>query len=119
MKSGSAILIVDDDEMFRLLLKDVLGDRGYKLFEAPSSEVALEMLEKQKPDMAIVDVDLPAMNGIELATIIKKQNPQFPIIMITGYAALYSPADVLATGVEAFLQKPIAMDKLLSILTQL
>ncbi len=119
MKSGSTILIVDDDDIFRKLLIDILSDRGYKLLEAPSGETALEVIEKQKPDVAIVDVDLPTMNGIELAKIIKGQYPQFPIVMITGYAALYTPADVLSIGVEAFLQKPIAMDKLLSVLTQL
>ncbi|MBI3586931.1 MAG: response regulator [Ignavibacteriales bacterium] len=119
MKKGSTILIVDDDEVFRQLLIDALGERGYKLLETSSSEIVLEMLEKQKPDMAIIDVDLPTMNGIELTKAIKEQHPQFPIVMITGYAALYSPADVLATGVEAFLQKPITMDKLMSIIAQL
>lgn len=119
MKSGSTILIVDDDEIFRELLTEVFSERGYKTLEASSGEIALEILEQQQPHIAIVDVDLPTMNGIELAKIIKEQHPQFPIVMITGYAALYSPEDVLATGVEAFLQKPIRMEKLLSVLTQL
>jgi CheY-like chemotaxis protein len=119
MKSGSRILVVDDDDVNRDLLCDVLESHGFDVREAENGEEAVAARKEYKPHLAIVDLDMPKMNGIEFTQHVKKETPQFPIIMITGYAKFYSPEDILASGVDAFLQKPLDINKLLELVGQL
>ena len=119
MKLGSKILVVDDNEDFRELLKDVLETKGFSIIEAGDGEEALEQYKKTDPAGAIVDLDMPKMNGIELSKELKKINAKFPILMVTAYASWYSPEEILATGIDAFLSKPVTMDKLVKVIEQL
>jgi CheY-like chemotaxis protein len=119
MKTGSTILVVDDNADFRELLKDMLVSRGFNIKQAADGEEALELLEKESADMSIVDLDMPRMNGLEFSQKVKEKMPTFPIVMVTAYASFYSPAEILASGVDAFLQKPINIDKLIKVIEQL
>jgi CheY-like chemotaxis protein len=119
MKPGSHILVVDDDAFFRDLLREVLTEHGYKVSEAVDGIDALKFLQQTSVDMVVADLEMPNMNGLDLTRQLKKERPQFPIVMVTAYAALHTPSDILAAGVDAFLQKPVPMDKLVKIIEQL
>jgi CheY-like chemotaxis protein len=119
MKPGSQILIVDDNDDFRTTLAAALRGHGYNITEASDGEEAIVKLRTTDNDMAIVDLDMPKLNGLALSKKIKDAAPDFPIVMVTGYAQLYSPAEILSVGIDAFLQKPVPMEKLLDVIQRL
>jgi CheY-like chemotaxis protein len=119
MESGAAILIVDDDPDFRELLRQALEISEYRVFEAGDGQEGIQVMKSERIDLAIVDLDMPMMNGIDFTKTVKAASPQLPIMMITGYAQLYSPGDILASGVDAFLQKPVDWSKILSAIERL
>lgn len=119
MKQGPTILLIDDNEDFREALKHLLVSHGYRICEAGNGEQALELMHVETPDLAIVDLDMPKMNGIEFSRRVKKDWPGFPILMVTAYSRFYSTKEVLAAGIDAFLQKPIDGDKLIEVINQL
>ena len=112
MKPGAKILVIDDNKEFRSILVDVLEGKGFQVFEAGDGEEALDVMRLTPVQMAIVDLDMPKMNGIEFSRRAKAANPKFPIIMVTAFAQFYSPAEVLSAGVDAFLRKPVDLDRL-------
>jgi CheY-like chemotaxis protein len=107
MKPGARILVVDDNADFRKILRIILEGKGYAVEEAGDGRQALDLIEGMKFNMAIVDLDMPRMNGLEFSKRVKAQDPKFPIMMITAYAQFYTPAEILASGIDAFLQKPV------------
>ena len=119
MRSGSRILIVDDNDDFREMLAGALRSHGYLVSEAADGEEALASLTHNVPDMAIVDLDMPKLNGLALSKQVKDALPQFPIVMVTGYAQFYSAAEILSVGIDAFLQKPVPMENLLEVIRKL
>lgn len=116
MRPGSRILVVDDNEDFRQMLATALRGHGYLTSEAADGEEALIVLANTHPDMAIVDLDMPKLNGLELSKKVKETMPTFPIVMVTGYAQFYSAAEILSVGIDAFLQKPVPMERLLDVI---
>jgi CheY-like chemotaxis protein len=119
MKPELKLLLIDDNEDFRVALKHVLSSSKFEVIEAGNGEQALEKMSLEMPDMAIVDLDMPKMNGIEFSRKAKKERPDFPIIMVTAYSQFYSSKEIIAAGIDAFLQKPIDGEKLLAVIQQL
>lgn len=119
MKPGARILVIDDNPDARSLLRTILEEKGFTVFEAGNGEEALKVMEEMLVHLAVVDLDMPRMNGIEFSKRAKAGNPRFPIIMVTAFAQFYSPAEVLASGVDAFLQKPVDLSRLLKAIEQL
>jgi DNA-binding NtrC family response regulator len=93
MKFGGRILVIDDNEEARELLKTILSEKGYQILEAGDGEQALEVMSTSLIHMAIVDLDMPRMNGIEFSKRAKAARPDLPIIMVTAYSQFYVPAD--------------------------
>lgn len=119
MKPELKLLLIDDNEDFRVALKGLLSSHNFEIVEAANGEQALEMMNVHQPDMAIVDLDMPKMNGIEYSRRAKKDRPSFPIIMVTAYSQFYSSKEIIAAGIDAFLQKPIDGEKLIAVIRQL
>jgi CheY-like chemotaxis protein len=119
MKPGARILVIDDNAEARLLLKDILEGKGYAVFEAVDGQEALEVLERTLVHLAIVDLDMPRVNGLEFTRRAKTGYPQLPVIMVTAFSQFYSPAEILAAGVDAFLQKPLDLARLMKAIEQL
>jgi CheY-like chemotaxis protein len=113
------LLIVDDDQDLLNTLSEYFIRVGYMVTKAINGLEALEFFKHADFDLALLDVELPEMNGIELTKEIKKINQDFPIILITGYSHLYRPQDVLSLDVEAFLKKPLNLQELVSIVNQI
>jgi CheY-like chemotaxis protein len=115
MKSGSTILVVEDEDIHRLILKRVLENNGYVVLDATNGAEGLEVMRTLKVDLAIVDLEMSVMDGMEFTKWVKEINPNFPVIIVTAHATNYSPQNILAANVEAFIQKPIVTDELLRI----
>jgi two-component system chemotaxis response regulator CheY len=106
------ILIVDDDESIRQIVKLCLSDEGYEAFEAPNGQVALDTLDEIRPDLILLDLRMPVMDGWEFARRYKSlPGPHAPIVaFIAALNAEQECADLDAAGV---LSKPFDLDELL------
>lgn len=116
MKPGSRILIVDDNDDFRAILATALGSHGFLVSEAANGHEALAAMTEPIPHMAIVDLDMPKMNGLEFSRRVKEAAPDFPIVLMTGYEQSYSADELLFLGIDTILQKPVPMEKLLDVI---
>jgi two-component system, cell cycle response regulator DivK len=104
------ILVVEDQPDNRRILRDMLGNAGYELIEAETGEEALIAVEAQRPDLILMDIQLPVMDGYE-ATRRIRSNPKLksiPIIAVTSYALAGDEAKALAVGCNAYVTKPSA-----------
>jgi PAS domain S-box-containing protein len=110
------ILIVDDNEDARMLLADVLAAFGHKVESAADGPAALAMLEVFKPDVAILDIGLPGMDGYELATRIREMpgHPKLRLLALTGYGQPRDVTHTKAAGFDVHLVKPIDVQRLLA-----
>src|SRR3990167_6816037 len=105
------ILVVDDETTMLETLSSFFGSRGYQLMTAASAEAALKLIKEEQPSLALIDIKLPVMNGIELLKIIKRDYPSVKTFVITAYDEENKKA-VEAIGVDAFFAKPIGLDGL-------
>jgi CheY-like chemotaxis protein len=117
VQSGSSkankILAVDDTAFFLTILKKILQDSRYNLTCVSSGRDALKYLEKHTPDMFLLDIEMPGMDGYELATKIKESGQKAPIIFLTGNAKKEYLAKAVKSGAADFIIKPINKDVLL------
>ncbi|NOY64822.1 MAG: response regulator [Nitrospirae bacterium] len=79
------ILVVDDDPAIRMLYKEELEEEGYDVVVASSGKEALELFEKEMPDLVTLDILMPDMDGIQVLRKMKEMRPRLPIIMSTAY----------------------------------
>lgn len=113
------LLIVDDDHDLLQTLTDAFVMFGFEVTPTGNGRQALEFFKQGGFDLAILDVELPDLNGFEITKEIKKRQPNFPVILITAYSHLYRPKDVLQLNVEAFLKKPLNIQDLVNIVRQI
>jgi len=112
---SETILVVDDEENIRHTLRGVLADEGFDVLEAPDGRRALELLEHVAPRLAIVDVWMPEVDGIELVERMRTQAPGVPIIVISGHGTIETAVRVIRLGAFDFLEKPFPLDALLGV----
>lgn len=102
----STILIVDDDPSIRSLLHQELAEAGYNIMEAENGKAALEAVRKQKPDLVILDIMMPEMNGFDVAAVLKN-DPQTMDIPIIVLSIVQDKTRGFRIGVDRYLTKPI------------
>jgi DNA-binding response OmpR family regulator len=101
-----AILIVDDEPSVCVSLEGVLAREGYRTFSANDGPTALEIMGKQTIDLALLDLRMPVMDGLELMRIIHERWPNTVIMVLTGYGTLDSAVETLRHGAHDYLLKP-------------
>jgi CheY-like chemotaxis protein len=116
MKEKIKVLMVDDEEQFRATTKKILDKRGFDTIVAESGEAAIDKI-KENPDVVILDIKMPGIDGHEALKQIKKLKPDLPVIMLTGHGAMPSAREALATGAFDYLSKPCDIDLLASKIT--
>jgi CheY-like chemotaxis protein len=109
MTSKIKLLIVDDEAQFRATTKKILDRRGFDTFLAGSGEEAIEQLSAD-PDVVVLDIKMPGMDGHETLKEIKKKKPDLPVIMLTGHGDLPSAKEALKQGAFDYLAKPCDID---------
>jgi CheY-like chemotaxis protein len=109
------VLIVDDERLFIYPLKDVIESAGYDVESAMSGKEALEKIHQSAPDVIVLDLMMPEMNGFEVARAVKSDErfKNIPIIMLTGYISDDAAENHLA-DIDEILTKPITSGKLLT-----
>jgi len=113
---NEAVLVVDDEEVMRDVLRTLLGEAGYDVSLAENAEQALDLLKKRAFGAAIVDVMLPDMGGIELLDEIKKADPELVVLMITAFASVETAITAMKKGAFDYVTKPFKHDEVLHIL---
>jgi two-component system, NtrC family, response regulator AtoC len=104
------ILIVDDDEAVRALLKDFFQGLGYKITTASNGSEALTMISQHNFDCIISDHVMPDMNGLELLEQLMEQGGKVPFLMITGYPTIEIAVEVMKRGGYDYITKPLQLD---------
>ncbi len=107
------ILIVDDDENIRKVLMTILEDEGYTVESAGNAKNAIEKTKRSFYNLALIDIRLPDMEGIELLSKIREPVPKMRKIIITGYPTLQNAMEAVNKGADAYILKPFDMDKVL------
>ena len=107
------VLIVDDEPPIRKLLRMGLSTQGYEILDAPNGRTALDLLA-QKPDLVILDLGLPDMQGLELLTLIRARLEGVPIVVLSSRDDEAGKVDALDRGADDYVTKPFGMDELLA-----
>jgi len=105
------ILVTEDEAMVRMLVVETLQDAGYSVREAVDGVEALEILENAGIDLLITDIQMPRMNGYQLAEAAMARWANLKILLVTGYARETVPAAIAGAGLRS-LQKPFDVDRL-------
>ncbi len=113
------ILIVDDSSFSRSGLRRLLESSGYDVLEAESGMRALEMLQKEAPDVITLDLLMPGLSGQETLQAIRRVAPQTRIVVLTADIQEATRKELLDMGADAFLGKPVGRDALLSTLERI
>jgi two-component system, cell cycle response regulator DivK len=110
------ILVIEDQEDNRRILRDLLTTVGYELIEAVTGEEGVSMAEEHRPDLILMDILLPGINGYDATRLIKAQPAlrAIPIIAVTSYALSGDDAKALEAGCEAYVTKPYSPRQLLA-----
>ncbi len=108
-----AVLIVDDEITIIESLKGILSDDGFEVMHAFNGYEALKKIEAESPDIVLLDIWMPGMDGIETLKEIKKITPSLPVVMITGHGTIESAVDATKSGAYDFLEKPLSIDKVM------
>jgi two-component system NtrC family response regulator len=114
MGENARILIVDDDENIRKVLAMILQDEGYSVDQAETANQAIEKTKKNVYNIALIDIRLPDMEGIELLTKMRDTVPRMRKIIITGYPTLQNAIEAVNRGADAYILKPFDVSKVLA-----
>lgn len=104
------ILVVDDEESIRVVLKQMLEQGGYYTEVASNGEEALEILKNGHFDLLISDINMPVMNGVELLSKSKELFPMMPVVFVTAYGKDKVIIEAMKVGLADYLEKPFKMD---------
>lgn len=110
---SKTILIVDDEKDIRTSLTGILEDEGYLVVTAPSGLDALEKLREDLPDLVLLDIWMPGMDGLETLEKIKNLLPHITVIMISGHGTIETAVRATKLGAFDFIEKPLSLDKVL------
>ncbi len=107
------MLLVDDEDDFRTTLANRLKLRKIDITDAGSGKEAIELVKQQSFDVAVIDVKMPEIDGIETLKQIKQIKPAIEIIMLTGHASIKSGMEAMKLGAYDYVMKPCDIDELL------
>ncbi|GAB4178166.1 MAG: sigma-54 dependent transcriptional regulator [Geothermobacteraceae bacterium] len=106
------ILVVDDEQLIRWSLEQNLSKQGYEVATAASGEDALRAIQQDAPDLVLLDIQLPGMNGLEVLEKIKEQDEEIIVIMVTALGVLETAVKAMRLGAFDYINKPFNLDEL-------
>jgi two-component system cell cycle response regulator DivK len=115
------ILLVEDNDKNRKLAHDVLVHDGYRVVDAESAEEALRLVQEQRPDLVLMDIHLPGINGIEALRRLRDEpaTRDIPVMAVTASAMTHDRAKIMAAGFDGYQSKPISVKPFLAAVRQL
>jgi len=119
-KPTRTIMIVEDYDDTRVLLKQGLEGLGYSVLEASNGQEAVDIADREHPDLILMDLDLPILDGIAATQKIRQQSHMegVPIVAVTAYPMSYSRVKAFAKGCNEYIAKPIDMSELESLVNR-
>jgi len=118
MGRTTRILIIDDDENIRKVLATILEEEGYTVETAETAKIAIEKTRRKFYNLALIDIRLPDMEGIELLTRIKPTTPKMRKIIVTGFPTMQNAVDAVNRGADGYVLKPFNVEKVLKIIEE-
>jgi two-component system nitrogen regulation response regulator NtrX len=112
------ILIVDDDENIRKTMKAILEEENYSVDLATNGKEAIQMTNEKMYNLALLDIRLPDIEGVELLQLMKEYVPRTRKIMVTGYPTIQNAVMAINKNADAYLLKPVDIEKLLQIVKE-
>jgi two-component system, OmpR family, KDP operon response regulator KdpE len=109
--TGATVLVVEDDEETRAALVRELGSRGYRIQEAPDGRTALERWEASRPDVILLDLGLPDIDGLDVIRRVRR-DAMTPIVILSGRYAEREKVEALDRGADDYVTKPFGLDEL-------
>ncbi|QEM67957.1 sigma-54-dependent Fis family transcriptional regulator [Geobacter sp. FeAm09] len=110
---SKTILVVDDEKDIRISLTGILEDEGYQVLTAENGVEALECAQQELPDLVLLDIWMPGMDGLETLERLKTHFPQITVIMISGHGTIETAVRATKLGAFDFIEKPLSLDKVL------
>lgn len=108
------VLVVDDEPPIRKLLRMGLSTQGYEILEAPNGRSALELLVRNRPDLVILDLGLPDIQGLDLLRTMRAENDRVPIVVLSSRSDEGAKVEALDHGADDYVTKPFGMEELLA-----
>ncbi len=113
MKKHSNIMVVDDEQTILRLLSRTLEPEGYGVIVADNGRAALDLLEEHRPELVILDIMMPGLDGFQVLNLIR-QHSSVPVIMLTAKREVNTARDALLLGVDDYVRKPFHPQELLA-----
>ncbi len=119
-RTEHTVMVVEDYDDTRLLLRHALESKGYRVVEAINGQEAVDLAERERPDLILMDLDLPILDGIAATQHIRRQAAmdEVPIVAVTAYPLSYTRVKAFAKGCNEYMSKPIDLDELEQLLTR-
>jgi DNA-binding NtrC family response regulator len=114
LDNHAKILIVDDDETIRTTMKAILEEEGYKVDLAGDGKEGIQKTNERAYNVALLDIRLPDMEGVQLLKLMKETLPRTRKIMVTGYPSTQNAIEALNKNADAYIIKPVDIEQLLS-----
>ncbi len=108
-----SILIIDDEESIRQSLTGILQDEGYRPLIAGSGEEGLKRLREESPDLILLDIWMPGIDGLETLRLIREEAPEQMVIMMSGHGSIETAVKATKLGAHDFIEKPLSLEKVL------
>lgn len=105
------ILVVDDEEDIRISLTGILEDEGYQVLSCSTGEDALQLLDKEEPDLLYLDIWLPGRDGMKILDRVRRDYSQLPVVMISGHGNIETAVECIKKGAFDFIEKPLSLEK--------
>jgi DNA-binding NtrC family response regulator len=118
MGETARILIIDDDENIRKVLATILEEEGYIVETAETGKMAIEKTGRKTYNLALIDIRLPDMEGIELLTRMRPTTPKMQKIIVTGFPTMQNAVGAVNRGADGYILKPFNVEKVLKIIEE-
>jgi two-component system nitrogen regulation response regulator NtrX len=107
------VLVVDDEDAVRSSLKMIFEYEGYEVLLAANGPVGLKMAEQESPDLVLLDIKMPQMDGLEVLKRIKEREGAPPVVILSGHGTVKTAVDAVKLGAFDFIEKPPESDRIL------
>lgn len=114
----SKILIIDDEKDILNTLSSILEDEGFAVYKAMDGKEGLDLFEREKPDIVLLDVWMPELDGIQVLKRIKKKDKDAIVIVISGHGTISTAVEAVKVGAYDFLEKPLSIEKVLEVISR-
>lgn len=109
------VLVIDDEKDMCWILRKIFEDVGYEVITAHKGQEGIEKARKDSADLAILDLKLPDINGLEVLSALKRINPRMPVVVITAFGTPEMNEAALDLGAYSFIDKPFRVENILKV----